>query len=175
MNLQHLCSTSHAEVYFDTANHWLFIDWLGDLTLPKVQLACLEIAHCYLAHSYPRVLNSNTQVTSATPDVADWLVDTFMPALDLAGVEQLAWVLSPALSSRTTALDTATRFAHLAISLFHNMEEAVSWLQQTAPRLASEVAPSVRSPALEVKLQELFFQMAQQLEQGLAQPSLSAL
>ena len=133
MNLQPLCTSVHVSVYFDTANNWLFIDWHGDLTLAKVQLACLELAHCYLSHSYPRVLNSNAQVLSITPDVSDWLVSTFMPALDMAGVQQMAWVFPPQLRDRNSVLDTFTRFPHMAISLFDDVEDAVSWLQHTTP------------------------------------------
>jgi hypothetical protein len=134
MNLQHLCSASHAEVYLDTYNDWLFIDWEGDLTLDVVQRACLEVARCYFRHGTPtRVLNNNAQVTTITPDVAAWLADEFMSAMHLAGVKQLAWVVAPTLRGRNGALDTVHRLAHTGVHLFQTVEEAVTWLQQTAP------------------------------------------
>jgi hypothetical protein len=133
MNLRHLCSASQVEIYFDTFNKWLFIDWEGNLTLDVVQHACLEIARCYLQHPCPRVLNSNVQVTSITPDVAAWLADEFMSALSLAGVEQLAWVVAPTLRGRNVALDAIYRLANTAVHVFEHLEEAVTWLQHTTP------------------------------------------
>ena len=132
MKLRHLCSASQVEIYLDTFNKWLYIDWEGSLTLDVVQHACLEIARCYLEHPCPCVLNSNAQVTSITPDVAAWLADEFMSALSLAGVEQLAWIVAPTLRGRNGALDAIYRLANTAVHVFEHLEEAVTWLQQTA-------------------------------------------
>jgi hypothetical protein len=95
MNLQHLCSTLCAEVYFDKTNEWAFVDWAGELTLEAVQHTCLGIARCFLGHYYPRVLNSNAQVTGVSWQVSAWLASEFLPALRLTGIEQMAWVVAP--------------------------------------------------------------------------------
>lgn len=165
MNLQHLCSATHAEVYFDRANGWVFVDWMGDLTLDTVQHACLGIARCFLDHHYPRVLNSNEQVTSLTPAVSAWLASDFLPAMNLTGVEQMAWVIPPTLRARNNVLNTVNLFPHIAINLFENLAEAVSWLQQTAP-----TAPTTgcflpgRLYTEEIKLRRLVTAFAKQLE-----------
>jgi hypothetical protein len=133
MNLQHLCSAMHAEVYFDKDNDWLFIDWEGDLALYPVQHTCLEIARCFLDNTYPRVLNSNAQVKSVSWEVSKWLGSEFLPALRLTGVEQMAWVAPPTLRAHNNVLNTVNLFPHIAICLFEELDEAVAWLQQTAP------------------------------------------
>jgi hypothetical protein len=133
MNLQHLCSARCAEVYYDQTNDWVFVDWSGELTLQAVQHTCLGIARCFLDHYYPRVLNSNAQVTRVTWEVAQWLGSEYLPALSLTGVEQMAWVVPPALRVRNQVLTTVNLFPHTAISLFDDVEAAVAWLQQTAP------------------------------------------
>jgi hypothetical protein len=135
MNLHHLCSAPHVEVYFDKSNNWLFIDWEGELTLPDVQHACLEIARCYLTHSYPRVLNSNAHVTSISPDVSVWLAGHLLPALGLAGVEQFAWVVAQTLRGRKGALDAYNRLPHMSVNLFYDIEQAVAWLKQVQPAI----------------------------------------
>lgn len=164
MNLQHLCSAQCAEVYFDTVNNWVFVDWAGELTLESVQHTCLGIAHCFLAHYYPRVLNSNAQVTSVTWEVSQWLASDFLPALTLSGVEQMAWVVPPELRARNKVLDTVGLFPHVAISLFDDVELAVAWLQQTAPPpLESGCALFGRSYADEVKLTRLVTTFGQHL------------
>lgn len=164
MNLRHLCSAAHVEIYFDTFNNWLFIDWEGNLTLDVVQHACLEIARCYLQHPCPRVLNSNAQVTSIAPDVAAWLADEFMSTLSLAGVEQLAWVVAPTLSARNEALDAIYRLAHTAVHVFEYLEEAVTWLQQTALLLESGAA-LLPQPRQDRQLNQLVAAFAQQLHE----------
>ncbi|MGI4735797.1 MAG: hypothetical protein ACRYG7_11520 [Janthinobacterium lividum] len=122
-----------AEVYFDKNNNWVFIDWTGDLTLETVQHTCLSIARCFLDHYYPRVLNSNAQVTSVTWEVGQWLASDFLPAMSLTGIEQMAWVVPPTLRARNKVLDTVNLFPHVVIGLFQDVEAAVAWLQQTAP------------------------------------------
>jgi hypothetical protein len=165
MNLQHLCSALHAEVYFDKDNGWVFIDWEGDLTLHTVQHTCLEIARCFLDNHYPRVLNSNAQVTSVSWEVSKWLGSEFLPALRLTGIEQMAWVAPPKLRTHTNVLNTVNLFPHTAICLFEDMEEAVAWLQQTAPlNSPNGWAPSRRLYADELKLRAIVKAFAQQLE-----------
>ena len=127
------------------------MDWEGELTLDGVQQACLEIARCYLANAYPRVLNSNIRVTGVSLDVAAWLAAYFLPSLGLAGVEQIAWVLAPNLRGRNMAIEAISRLPHVAISLFDDLEEAVAWLQHIQPvpssgclRLPRPIGPDTR-------------------------------
>jgi hypothetical protein len=133
MNLQHLCSALCAEVYFDQLNNWMFIDWVGELTLETVQQTCLGIARCFLDHYCPRILTSNAQVTSVNWEVSQWLASDFLPALSLTGIEQMAWVVPAPLRARNRVLDKVNLFPHIAISLFDDVEAGVAWLQQTAP------------------------------------------
>jgi hypothetical protein len=164
MNLQHLCSTLCAEVYFDKTNEWAFVDWAGELTLEAVQHTCLGIARCFLGHYYPRVLNSNAQVTGVSWQVSAWLASEFLPALRLTGIEQMAWVVAPTLRARTNMLNAVNLFPHTAISLFDDVEAAVAWLQQTAPPPFSiSCAPQGRCYADEFKLRHLVNAFAQRL------------
>lgn len=169
MNLQYLCSTPYVTIYFDATNNWLFTEWEGDLTLARVQLGCLEIAHCYLYNSYSRILNSNLRVTSVTPDIAGWLASVFMPTLELAGVKQLGWVLSPTLCGRNLVLDTLARCPYLGINMFEDVEAAVSWLQHNRPETApgSGLVRQTRLTTIENKMREQLNRLAQQLAETL--------
>jgi hypothetical protein len=166
MILQHLCSALCAEVYFDQLNNWLFIDWVGELSLATVQHTCLGIAHCFLAHYSPRVLTSNAQVTSVSPEATQWLASDFLPTLSLTGIEQMAWVVPSPLRARNQVLDTVNLFPHIAISLFYDVEAAVAWLQQTAPRPSASGTPNLlqgRHFSDEQKLQRIVASFSQQL------------
>jgi hypothetical protein len=164
MNLQHLCSAMCADVYFDKVNNWVFVDWAGELTLEKVQHTCLGIARCFLDQYYPRVLNSNAQVTSVPSEVPQWLASDFLPALSLTGVEQMAWVVPPMLRARKCILDKVNLFPHVAISLFSDVEEAVTWLQQTTPPAPSNTqVPLGRHFMDEQKLRHIVNHIGQEL------------
>lgn len=163
MNLQKLCEAPNVTVYFDSWNNWLYLDWYGELTLPTVQHACLEIARCYLGHAYPRVLNSNTQVTHVDWQVSAWLASAFLPALELAGVAQIAWVCGPTLRGRDMAHETRNRLDSLAIALFDDIEDAVAWLQHTQPEYTSGCALLPRPMATSTKLAAMVDAFAEQL------------
>lgn len=168
MNLHHLYSADCAEIYLDRSNNWVFIDWHGELTLETVQRTSLDLARCFLSHYYPRVLNSNAQVTSVSWEVTQWLASEFLPALTLTGVEQMAWVVPPGLRARNGILDTVNLFPHVAISLFDDIDVAVAWLQQTAPP-APQTGCFVpgRSYSDELKLRHIVERFSQQLEAAL--------
>ena len=152
MNLHHLCSAPHVTVYFDSWNNWLYVEWEGDLTLPTVQYACLEVAQCFVKHSYPRVLNSNVGITSLSWDVAPWLSQHFLSGLALAGVKQLAWVHAPTVRGRDLAEHVAQELQHLHLALFSDVEEAATWLQHTRPEYVSGCALLPRPAAVETQL-----------------------
>jgi len=171
MNLQYLCSTPHVTVSFDSWNNWLYLEWKGALTLATAQQTCLEIAHCFLTHAYARVLSNNAGLTGVAWDVAPWLVQHFFPYLHLAGVEQLAWVHAPSVRGRELAEYTLSRLAsEVTLALFADMEDAVSWLQQTRPEYVSGCAWMPRLEAHSAKLQRLVAAFEQEVAASRAAP-----
>lgn len=148
MNLRPLCSAPNVDVYFDSWNNFLYLEWAGELQLAAVQQACLEIARCFVAHAYPRVLNNNAQIVRVEPDVTPWLAQHFLPYLGLAGVQQFAWVYGP--SPRGQELgQQVLRFLspQVQVALFADAEEAVAWLQQMRPGYTSGCELLPRPPA----------------------------
>jgi hypothetical protein len=131
MRLHQLKSTPHIAIYYDTHNDWLFLDWIGELTLANVQSTCLEVSRCFLQRAYSRVLNSNLLVTSVSWSAVGWLALEFMPQLSPAGVEHVAWVCSPSLWGRSVVQRIVGLLPQVAISLFDDVETAAGWLQQT--------------------------------------------
>ena len=165
MNLQHLCSAPHVTVYFDSWNNWLYLEWEGELTLPEMQHACLAIAHCFVTHAYPRVLNNNAQITSVEWDVAPWLAQHFFPYLGLAGIEQMAWVHGTSLRGRDMAEYTLSRLStEVKVAVFGDLEDAVSWLQQSRPEYVSGCALLPRSATKDLALLRTVEAFEQDLE-----------
>lgn len=144
MDLQLVGAAPQVEIYFDAHNDWLYVDWTGELTLPVVQEACVHIAHCFLDRPYARVLNNNTHVTSISWSVAPWLIRDFLPHLRLAGVQQLAWVCSPSLPGLSMVQAVLTWLPHLAIAVFHELEDSTGWLQRGRQAAGGESAYPAR-------------------------------
>lgn len=160
MNLHLLRSTPTIAIYYDSWNNWLFADWQGELTLPAVQAACLELGRCVLRRPYARVLNSNVQVTTTQWEVAGWLAQEFLPFLTLAGIEKLAWVCAPGLRGRNIVQTIINRLPLLQLAIFDELDEATSWLQQNP----GEYASGCGLPLRPTKAQARLAQAVQQLE-----------
>lgn len=98
--------------------------------MPIVKVGCAHVAQCFLTHPYPRVLNDNTHMTSISWSVAPWLISDFIPHLRLAGVQQMAWVCSPALPGLSMVQAVVSWLPHLAIAVFDDVEDGAYWLQR---------------------------------------------
>lgn len=163
MNLQLLRTAPGLSVYYDTCNDWLFIDWEGELTLRTVQLASLALAQCVLERPYARVLNSNLLATSSSWDMAPWLACEVLPYLRLAGIDHLAWVRPPALRGQYMVNALLSRLPGLAVALFDDLDQAVTWLTRHRLPATASGPPPRHSPTTQAKLTEIIQVMARQL------------
>lgn len=163
MRLHLLKNTPHITIYYDPHNDWLFLDWIGQLTLANVQSACLEVSRCFLHRAYPRVLNSNLQVTSVSWSAVGWLALEFMPQLAPAGVEHVAWVCSPSLWGRSVVQRIVGLLPQAVISLFDDVETAADWLQQTRLQSAKGYLLPQRAVSDQAKLAQQVERLKQQV------------
>jgi hypothetical protein len=167
MQLHLLRTTSCLAIYYDSCHNWLFLDWVGELTLPAVQEACVAVAQCYLQRTYPRVLNSNLQVTGISWSVATWLGSEFLPYMAVGGVEHVAWISAPSLLGRHLTQTVLKQVPGFVLNVFDNPEEAVAWLQQTS----SSQAEGYILPQRQASAQGQLIQGVQQLRQEVQQLS----
>ena len=159
MQLQLLHQTTCLTICYDQCNDWLFLDWAGDVTLPMVQEACVELAACFLHRPYARVLNNNEQVTSVELSVAVWLATNFLPHMALAGLEKVAWVRSPSLRGQGMVQNILRLLPGPIINDFDNIADAISWLQRSR-----QPSSSVRSAATQAKLEQEVQALLQRLK-----------
>ena len=152
MHLHLLRQTTCLSAYYDLRNDWLYLDWEGELTLPVVQQACLELAACYLQRPYSRILNSNEQVTGVSWSVAAWLATEFLPHMTLAGIKHVAWIYSPSLRGHNMVHTVLSWLPGSLITTFDNVADAVTWLQQTCTEQQRSYLLPKRSPDIQAKL-----------------------
>lgn len=167
MRLHLLRETSCLAIHYDAGNDWLFLDWHGELTIPHLQEACVALARCFLLRPYPRILNSNVQLTGVSWNAASWLVTEFLPHMTLAGIEHVAWVCAPSLRGRNMVQTVISWLPGPQLNLFDDTEAAVHWLQHSRPAHA----PGHILPQRPATTQAALAQVVQELQQRVeAQP-----
>lgn len=96
-----------------------------------MQAGCLSIAQCCLARTYPRILNSNCEVSSMSADVSAWLATQYLPHLGVAGVDYLAWVCAPDLLLKHFTGEAVRQLRTHNVAVFDDLADAYAWLQHT--------------------------------------------
>lgn len=129
MSLQLLTETDHISLYLDDVNDWLYVDWQGDITLPIVQSSCMTISKYFLQGSYTKVLNDNTNVLSLGPDVSPWLAQEYLPYIVMGGIEYMAWVYSPNMSTQCYTDLALYDLVAPVVALFDDTATACTWLK----------------------------------------------
>jgi len=164
MQLHLLSTTGCLAIHYDSSNDWLFLDWQGEVTLPDVQEACVALARCYLLRPYPRVLNSNAQLTGVNWKVASWLVTDFLLHMPVAGVEHVAWVCSPSLRGRHVVQTVVNWLPGPILNVFDDVEAAVNWLKHTRSAHPQGFILPQRPPATQAKLAQVVQALSQQVK-----------
>jgi len=152
MHLHELFQTTCLTAYYDPSNDWLYLDWLGEPSLPDIQQAALALADCYLRRPYSHILNNNEQVTGVGWNVAVWLATDFLPHMGLAGIEHVAWVYSSSLRGRSMVHTVLALLPGSFITTFTNVADAVVWLQQKRPKRQLSLGIPRRPTATQAKL-----------------------
>ena len=129
MSLKIIRANPNLSISYDSQNNWLYLDWCGEQTIDTVREGCLLIAQCFLRQSYGRILNDNTNVTSVTREVFEWLSTEFLPYIHLVQIEYLAWVYPPGMDARSYTDIALYKDSSLVVALFDDLASAYSWLR----------------------------------------------
>lgn len=127
---QHLLHQSaNLCIYFDTASDWIYMEWIGEQDVDMIKTGCEQLLKYLKAERCHKVLNDNSRVTNIWSDAAPWIAREFLPRAEQAGLEYLAWILSPDQFSRLSAEEVlANQETSLIAIPFENYPEAKNWL-----------------------------------------------
>jgi hypothetical protein len=152
MRLHQLHRTTCLTIYYDLRNDWLYLNWEGNITLPVLQEACLQLAQCLQRRPYVRVLNNNEQVTGFSWSIGPWLIAHFLPHMALAGIRQVVWVPSATLQGKSMMQMLLGLVAGSIITCFDDLASAVEWMKQTRPLRAPAYLMPQHTPTTQAKL-----------------------
>jgi len=128
MAISTLSESDSLIISYDDTNHWLYVDWQGELGAPEIKvgidqlLICLQQAPCH------KILNDNSNVLTATWPFSEWVAVDAMPRLAAAGVQYIAWVLSAALDCRSYADQAVGMTKAPLVAVFDELIGAHQWL-----------------------------------------------
>jgi len=135
MPFQQLFVQPNIEIYLDSDNEWLYVNWIGFQMIQNVKDGCEQMLIFVKEYQCSKVLNDNTFVRGVWAGAAEWGATNWFPRMKMAGVRQFAWVYSPSeFSKMSTDLTISRTSADLLkddfIRTFDNITEARKWLQQ---------------------------------------------
>ena len=119
-----------AEYFFVPTDAMLYVRWHGQLTAAEVIRGVQEGARWRGVHTFRRVLNDKRDSGGDWSDALPWLQYEWLPEAVAAGIQAMAYVLSPDLEGRIVSQEFVEAVqARLKVALFTNEAEAMRWLQ----------------------------------------------
>ena len=152
MSLELLHTNPNISISYDNRNNWLYLDWHGEQTLLNVRESCLIVAQCFLDQSYARVLNDNTNVTSYTREVFEWLSTNFLPYMHLAEIEYMAWVYPSGMDAQSYTEIALYKDTVPVIALFDDLASAYSWLRDVTFKPTSAASSTITTAQKRLEL-----------------------
>jgi len=119
-------------IYYDPQEHWLYVDWVGYISMRAILQGCEEVLYQMQRHRTPWILNDNSRLTGMWIGASQWGATSWFPQLCEAGLHSFAWVYSPELMARVCAdfvIDQIEAEA-VGVGLFQEIEPAKEWLRQ---------------------------------------------
>ncbi|HSI90769.1 MAG TPA: hypothetical protein VK927_06595 [Adhaeribacter sp.] len=116
-------------IYFDTQDHWLYVDWTGRQDLNTIKHGCEQLMYFIDKQACTKLLNDNTKITNDWSEAEDWLCTDLPPRLSKSGIKYIAWVYPANYSSRLSTDKVIRQLGTFTITIgFDNLQTASTWL-----------------------------------------------
>ncbi len=113
----------------NTEQNRMDVNWTGYQNFKSVQDGCLIMLDLVKKNHCVKILNDNSNVMGNWSEASDWVSSACLPALDAAGITQIAWIYSPSIFSQLAAEKSADLILNnIKIQFFNDKISAVQWL-----------------------------------------------
>jgi hypothetical protein len=128
---------------YDPANHWVYSNWKGSLTVDSVQHGADALLEQVQRHQCAYLLNDNRRVLGTWNPAIDWTLKDWTPRAVALGLTHFAHIVQPdSMATLTAEALTWGISKRLCIALFEDIEPAKQWLRQAqAASRDADVAP----------------------------------
>ena len=131
-NQQILHDTVSQMIYYLPKQNCLHVQWLGHHDADTALEGCKNILELVRTTNSTRLLNDSSEAFGEWRELAQWIGATFVPQLQAAGIEAIAWVNAmdwPARSCVASSMHYLREPAVVAFE-FDELDAAHEWLRE---------------------------------------------
>ncbi|MBC7922142.1 MAG: hypothetical protein H7Z75_13760 [Ferruginibacter sp.] len=129
METEVLFNSKNIDIAYDSENRILYVNWKGYQTVDSVKAGCDKMLELLRKKSCNKMLNDNRLVTGPWQGAAEWVANNWFPRMYAAGLQHLAWIISPNAFSQLSINQTlAAMNADPRTQTFGDHEVAKRWL-----------------------------------------------
>jgi hypothetical protein len=127
---QTVLKESFVHISFDAANRIVYVKWSGFLKIDDTKRACRVLIDFIRQNRITLHLSEQTELKVLSKDVQEYLVHTFFPEAEQAGLRKLAVQLSEDIFAQATVANVNTKSSSgkLQINSFGSASKALEWL-----------------------------------------------
>ena len=112
----------------DTANRWVFTDWMGYLTAESIRTGAAAYTAALATSKFNCVLNDTRSVRGPWDHSMDWVINTWAPDAAAAGLKYFALVSTPESLADGSAANFYAQLTAFHAEVFDNLSTARAWL-----------------------------------------------
>ena len=128
--MQHLVlDTPGIVISYDYSNRWLHVDWRGHQTQDSARAGCQHILEALSEWPTAKILNNNTNVTTADLQLTDWGLSWLLD-MHAAGLRFMAWVFASDFKGQHHSEQMLKLVKRPTLATFTDVEQATQWLRQ---------------------------------------------
>ncbi|AII50622.1 MULTISPECIES: SpoIIAA family protein [Hymenobacter] len=118
-------------IYHSPEHNYLLAEWRGHHDSESARLGCQRLLQEVYKTGSKRLLNDSSEVFGEWKELAAWIGATFIPQLQQAGIEAIAWVNAMDWPARSCVASSVHHTPHPVVTIFDfdQLEEARHWLQ----------------------------------------------
>lgn len=114
----------------DTANRWVFADWMGYLTAESIRTGAAAYTAAVAKAKFSCVLNDTRSVRGPWDHSMDWVINTWAPNAAAAGLKYFAMVSTPESLADGSAANFYAQLTSFHAEVFDNLSTAREWLHR---------------------------------------------
>jgi hypothetical protein len=80
------------QIYYNFVYRWLFVRWEGQRSTENIQKGASLILKFMEKTKSKKMIIDSTCFQQEAPEAAEWIINKFVPQLEAAGMEYVAWI-----------------------------------------------------------------------------------
>ncbi|GAB2699071.1 hypothetical protein GCM10027037_24420 [Mucilaginibacter koreensis] len=117
-------------IIYNPEQQQLEADWKGFQTFESVQFGCMMLLELINKNKVRKLYNDNRHVLGTWSEASEWVGQEWFPLAEQAGLQYVAWVLSPSAFSQLSAKKSVDVMqGNVVTQFFTDVADAMEWLQ----------------------------------------------